>query len=110
MMSDHVLTRLPAKFATVLNAALPDAGQFAKAEPKIRAFQLVPSLLPATTGVTHHAELRRLFDEMFADSICSVYLAGAGLHTPARMLMRRVLELGVAVVYLWDLPHEFWAW
>ena len=93
-----------------MNAALHDAGAFAKAEPKIRAFQLVPSLLPATIGATHHAELRRLFDEMFADSTCSVYLAGAGLHTPARMLMRRVLELGVAVVYLWDLPHEFWAW
>jgi hypothetical protein len=26
------------------------------------------------------------------------------------MVLRRVLELGVATVYLWDLPHVFWGW
>jgi hypothetical protein len=26
------------------------------------------------------------------------------------MVLRRVLELGVGAVYLWDLPHVYWGW
>jgi hypothetical protein len=26
------------------------------------------------------------------------------------MVLRRVLELGIAIVYFWDLPHRFWGW
>jgi hypothetical protein len=26
------------------------------------------------------------------------------------MLCRRGLESGFAAIYMWDLPHEFWAW
>jgi hypothetical protein len=26
------------------------------------------------------------------------------------MVLRRALELGLAIAYLWDLPHLFWGW
>ena len=51
-----------------------------------------------------------MFDEIFADVICSIYLAACGLDKPAQAILRRALEVGVATVYLWDLPHVFWAW
>jgi len=107
-MSDHPLSKLHAKFGGNLAATLADDAGFVAAETKIRSFVIVRGLLP--TGASHHAELARLFDELFADDITSLYLGAVGLHMPARMLLRRVLELGVAVVYLWDLPHEFWGW
>lgn len=42
--------------------------------------------------------------------IISIYLAGCALDKPAQGLLRRVIELGVGIVYLWDLPHKFWGW
>jgi len=49
-----------------------------------------------------------MFDEIFADSICSAHFAACGLDLPAQMVLPRVLDLGVGAVYLWDLPHVFW--
>jgi hypothetical protein len=51
-----------------------------------------------------------IYDEVFADCVCSVYLAGQGLDKPAQLVLRRVLELGLAAIYLWDQPHLFWGW
>lgn len=33
-----------------------------------------------------------------------------GIDIPAQMLLRRSLELGIGFIYLWDLPHVFYAW
>ncbi len=48
--------------------------------------------------------------EIFADTVVSVYLAGCALDNPAKILGRRVLELGLSVVYLWDQPSHFYGW
>ena len=55
-------------------------------------------------------EIIKIFDEIFADIITSIYFAGSALDKPAQMVLRRVLEMGVAIVFLWDLPHMFYAW
>jgi hypothetical protein len=54
--------------------------------------------------------LANILGEIFADTIVSVYLAGCALDNPAKILGRRVLELGVSVVYLWDQPCQFYGW
>lgn len=56
------------------------------------------------------SQLAMVAEEVFADVVSSMYLASIGLVMPAHMSMRRALELGVALVYLWDLPHVFWGW
>jgi hypothetical protein len=51
-----------------------------------------------------------MFDEVFADMVISIYLTACALDNPAQAALRRALELGVAIVYLWDLPHILWGW
>lgn len=51
-----------------------------------------------------------LFAEVFADFSLALYLFAIGLIVPARMSVRRAFELGLASVYMWDLPHEYWGW
>jgi hypothetical protein len=58
----------------------------------------------------HKLECAHLIQEIFADLSQAMYLLAIGLVVPARMLARRAFELGLAVVYMWDLPHEYWGW
>jgi hypothetical protein len=51
-----------------------------------------------------------LLEEIFSNFALAMYLFSIGLIVPARMLIRRALELGIASVYMWDLPHEYWGW
>jgi hypothetical protein len=51
-----------------------------------------------------------ILGEIFADFTLAMYLLGIGLIVPARMSARRAFELGLASVYMWDLPHEYWGW
>jgi hypothetical protein len=78
---------------------------YARAIPA--AAELLRKSLPPTDW---HTDVLCLFDEVFADVICSIYLGASGLAKPAQMSLRRTVEVGVASVYLWDLPHLFWAW
>lgn len=51
-----------------------------------------------------------LLEEVFSDFSLAMYLCTIGLIVQARMSVRRAFELGVATVYMWDLPHEYWGW
>lgn len=51
-----------------------------------------------------------ILDEIFTDFTLAMYLFSIGLIVPARMSVRRAFELGLASVYMWDLPHEYWGW
>lgn len=51
-----------------------------------------------------------LLEEVFSDFSLAMYLSTIGLIVQARMSVRRAFELGVATVYMWDLPHEYWGW
>lgn len=58
----------------------------------------------------HKLQCAHLMEEIFADLCQAMYLLAIGLVVPARMLARRAFELGLAIVYMWDLPHEYWGW
>lgn len=58
----------------------------------------------------HQKELVPVFDEVFADLILSLYFTACGLDKPAQNVLRRAFELGIAIIYLWDLPQAFWSW
>jgi hypothetical protein len=51
-----------------------------------------------------------ILEEVFTDFSLAMYLCAIGLIVPARMSVRRAFELGLATVYMWDLPHEYWGW
>ncbi|WP_274850802.1 hypothetical protein [Serratia marcescens] len=58
----------------------------------------------------HHDICLRIFNEIIADTASSVYLSACAMDKPAHIILRRILELGVASVYLWDMPHVVYAW
>jgi hypothetical protein len=81
------------------------------AEVKARAtYQLGQELLKDPSLAPFRKLLVDVLGEVFSDMIVSLYLAGCALDNPAKILGRRVLELGIAVVYLWDQPSRFYAW
>jgi hypothetical protein len=108
----HVLVELNAKFAGALQQALQvEKASYAKAELKARAITETAEILKASAHLSSSQKvILCLFDEVFADTICSIYLAGCSLDKPAQILLRRAFEVGVASVYLWDLPHRLWGW
>ena len=54
----------------------------------------------------HKRICTEILDEVFSDFSLAMYLCTIGLIVPARMSVRRAFELGLASVYMWDLPHE----
>lgn len=61
-------------------------------------------------GNDHQKYLADSVYEIFGDSVTALYLSCCGLVTPAKMLMRRSLELGMVVVSYWDNPAAFHQW
>lgn len=58
----------------------------------------------------HKKKCAEILDEVFSDFSLAMYLSSIGLNVPARMSARRGFEQALAVVYMWDLPHEYWGW
>ena len=78
---------------------------------KARALSEIGFILKEKDGLRKdQIETIKIFDEIFADIITSIYFAGSALDKPAQMVLRRALEMGVAIVFLWDLPHILYAW
>jgi hypothetical protein len=108
----EILRKLDAQFSANFETALSTAAEeVGRVELKARCISSVGVILTETCCVTEaHTDIAKIYDEVFADCVCSVLLAGQGLDRPAQLVLRRVLELGVAAVYLWDLPHLYWGW
>ena len=107
-----VFRNLNAKLSENLNSAFAaSTDKLVIVELKARAIDAVGTILSKTQMITPtQLEIGAIFNELFADIIASLYLAACALDKPAQIILRRVLELGVAIVYLWDLPHKFWGW
>lgn len=58
----------------------------------------------------HHEICCQIYDEIFSDGVSSIYLAANAMDKPANIVLRRVLELGLAAIYLWDMPHMAFSW
>ena len=108
----QILLELNSKFSATLKSSIEtDVGLCSRAELKARAIIETAEILKSTSHLSPSAKATLcIYDEVFADTICSVYFAGCALDKPAQMLLRRALELGFASVYLWDLPQRFWGW
>jgi len=103
---------LSRKFHSNLSLALTqEAKLVSRAEIQARAIPVVARILSEEQGLTDwQRDALCMFDEIFADITCSIYLGACGLDKPAQAILRRALEVGAATVYLWDLPQVFWGW
>jgi hypothetical protein len=110
--ASRLLKDLHAQFEQNLNTAVKSSTDvFDRVELAARGTATLGEILGQSPIAYHvHSELPMIFDEVFADTICSIYLSACALDNPAKAMLRRVLELGVAIVYLWDLPHRYAAW
>lgn len=107
-----VFRELNGKFSENLQLSIQfSAETLCTVELKARALDAVGRILSETKTITPtQTDILPIFNELFADVISSLYLAACALDKPAQIVLRRVLELGVAIVYLWDLPHKFYGW
>lgn len=68
------------------------------------------ALIKKHKGDAHKTGCAEILDEVFSDFAIAMYLNSIGLIVPARMSTRRAFELGLSVVYMWDMPQEYWGW
>jgi hypothetical protein len=108
-----LLTTLHYKFAANLNGLDRDVIALLEIiDVKSRAIDGVAGELQRSHSREgkHQPQCAHLIEEIFADLCQAMYLLATGLVVPARMLARRAFELALAIVYMWDLPHEYWGW
>jgi hypothetical protein len=110
--SASVIRDLDTKFHNNMIQALAEHEPLAsQAELQARAIPIVAKILAEHLQLADwQRDVLCMFDEVFADVICSIYLSACGLDKPAQMVLRRALEVGTATIYLWDSPHLFWGW
>ena len=109
---DKILLELEFKFKGNLEQSmLQNKDCLGRLFIKSRAISEIGLILKEIDGIRKdQIEILKIFDEIFADVITSIYFAGSALDKPAQMVLRRAFEMGVAIVFLWDLPHMFYAW
>jgi len=107
-----ILTQLDNKFGANLNAFLSqDTVTCREIDVRARAIAAIGQIASQGEGLQpNQKEITSIFGEVFSDLILSVYFTACALDGPAQGVLRRSLELGVAIVFLWDLPHAFWGW
>ena len=107
-----VLRRLGDQFSSNRTAALSsELPELKRVEMKCRCLASVGQIMRTTCARSpSQQQIAAIIDEVFADSVCSIFLAAEGLDKPAQLVLRRVLELGLATFYLWEQPHIFWGW
>jgi hypothetical protein len=112
LSAPEVLSKLHEKFTSNIAQALPScANELERIDIKARALAECGSELSKGRGLTEsQLQVSSAAEEVFADIVTSAYLASIGLDKPAQLVLRRAFELGLVVVYLWDLPHMFWGW
>lgn len=70
----------------------------------------VGEILNERKSLKHHEICCKVYDEIFSDGVSALYLASNAMDKPANVVLRRVLELGIAALYLWDMPHMAFSW
>ncbi|WP_438498557.1 hypothetical protein [Paenibacillus sp. IHBB 3054] len=107
-----IYQELHKKFRSNFTKALENESELvARVEIKARSFAIFGQIISQENSLElHQIEIISIFDELFSDISIGIYFAACSLENPAKIQLRRVLELGIAVVYLWDMPHVFWGW
>jgi len=75
-----------------------------------RAISEIGQILSLSSLSKHRLNCCGIFDEIFSDTISAVYLATCSIDNPAKIVLRRVVEMGVSAMYLWDMPHTYYGW
>jgi len=76
----------------------------------LHCIALIGEILNEQKSSKHHEICCKIYDEIFSDGVSALYLASNAMDKPANIVLRRVLELGLAAVYLWDMPHMAFSW
>lgn len=76
----------------------------------LHCIAVVGEVLEGHKASKHHDICCKVYDEIFSDGVASIYLASNAMDKPAFIVLRRVLELGLAAIYLWDMPHMAYSW
>ncbi len=76
----------------------------------LQCVALVGEILNERKYSKHHDICCKIYDEIFSDGVASLYLATNAMDKPANIVLRRVFELGLAALYLWDMPHMAFSW
>jgi len=106
-----IFLELSHKFAANLRASMQvSLESLERAERKARMLGDYHNLLLNCANSNSQRELATIPIEIFAALVCSLHFSASGLDKPGQGILRRVLELGIAVVYLWDLPHAYYGW
>jgi hypothetical protein len=111
-MLEKILPNLSAKFSeNVLKSLAAAPTAVIPIEIKARAIATLGEVVRADKNLQkHQSQLGLAFDEVFADVILSAYLGASCLDNPARIVLRRALETGIAISFLWDSPCAFYGW
>lgn len=108
---EELLSALHLKFSNNFAASQQQIGRASGVERQARSLCTASNLLAKSAGDSEHQrELAKCLDEVFGDLICAIYLSCCGMNVPARMLLRRSLELGLVVAAYWDSPVNYWTW
>lgn len=107
-----ILESLHLKFGDNLKLCLSEnIAILNEVEIKARGVYLLGQLLHNDLSFSEtQKEITKVFPELFADLTVSIYLGCCAIDNSPKILLRRVLELGIAIVYLWDLPYKYWNW
>jgi hypothetical protein len=76
----------------------------------LRCIAIIGEALSKRDDLKHHIICCKIYDEIFSDGVSGLYLAAIAMDKPANIVLRRIVELGVAAVYLWDMPHMAYSW
>jgi hypothetical protein len=76
----------------------------------LQCVALVGEILGKRKHSKHHDICCKIYDEIFSDGVAALYLASNAMDKPANIVLRRVFELGLAALYLWDMPHMAFSW
>lgn len=103
---------LHVKFGENLEKALADdISELDEIEIKSIAVYYFGKILLSDPNITDtRKEIAKIYNEIFTDFTIVSYLSCSGIDNGARIILRRILELGVASVYLWDSPQKYWNW
>ena len=81
-----------------------------EAEVKSKFIYHIGEQLRKSTTSQTKLEVVEIFNELFSDTTVALYLSTCAISHSSNIMMRRVLELGIAILYFWDMPHKYWGW
>lgn len=111
LSAGELLTALHLKFSANFSSSRSMHAMAVEVERQARSLTAASNQLQElSNNSSHQSALIKCLDEIFGDSMCALYLACCGMNVPARMLLRRSLELGLVVAAYWDSPVDYWNW